>query len=293
MNRKRSVAMALAMVALAAVGVNSFGGRSDPVVQIVAQPALRMAAATPLAPSPAVPQPRAQAAAEPAPEAAAEPAADPVLAEAYDPCAISLEAFAEEGAMIGITLLAPCRADARVVLQHGGLAVAQKTLATGSLFTALPAMEAKGEIEARFDDGTVLKAAAPVPELAGLRRIAVQWQKADRFALNGFERGADYGEAGHKTALNGGVLALGDPSATPAMLAEVYTFPDPEDARVTIEAEVTPDVCGRELMGETILSQAGAAQVQDLTLAMPECDALGGFVVLNNPLADMTLAAAD
>lgn len=291
MNRKRSVAMALAGVAVVGVLALQLGGRGDPVVQIVAQPALRVAAATPLAPSP--PAERAQA--EPAAEPVAEPAADPVTTDlaTVDPCAPSLEAFAEEGAMIGITLLAPCRADARVVLQHGGLAVAMRTLATGSLFTALPAMEATGEVVARFDDGTVLQAAAPVPELATLRRIAVQWQKTDRFTLNGFERGADYGETGHKTAANGGVLALGDPSAQPPMLAEVYTYPDPEDARVTIEAEVTPDLCGRELMGETILSQGGTAQVQDLTLAMPECDAQGGFVVLNNPLADMTLAAAE
>lgn len=280
MDRKRMISIGFGAVALvvAAGQVLPFGGMADVGPTVVAQAVpLRVAAGTPV-----------QAWQVPVAE---EPAEQTALVA--DPCDMSLEVFAEEGAMLGVTLLAPCRASARVVLLHGGLAVSMQTLATGSLFTTLPALDAAGAVEARFDDGTALDAAAVVPELAGLRRFAVQWQNDDRFALNGFEGEADYGDAGHRTAANGGVLALGDPASKPALLAEVYTFPDPDTARVSIEAEVSDATCGRELLGETLFSAGGAVRASDLTLAMPECDALGGFVVLNNPLPDMTLAAAE
>ncbi|AWB49915.1 hypothetical protein HYN69_16655 [Gemmobacter aquarius] len=270
------------VLAISAGQMLSGGGSAPTEPKVVAQVVpLRVAAGTP-----------AQVWQAPVAEIA-EAQAETQAASMADPCAMSLEVFAEEGAMLGVTLLAPCQANARVVLRHGGLAVSMQTLATGSLFATLPALDIAGAVEARFDDGTALDAAAVVPELAGLRRFAVQWQEADRFALNGFEGKADYGDAGHRTAANGGVLALGDPASKPALLAEVYTFPDPETARVSIEAEVSDTTCGRELLGETLFSAGGAVQSSDLTLAMPECDAMGGFVVLNNPLPDMTLAAAE
>lgn len=284
MDRKRMIAMGFGAVALA-VGVGQvmpFGGTVEAGPKVVAQTMpLRVAAGTPV-----------QAWQVPvAEEPAEEPAEQTALVA--DPCAMSLEVFAEEGAMLGVTLLAPCRASERVVLRHGGMAVSMLTLATGSLFATLPALDIAGAVEARFDDGTAVEAAAAVPELAGLRRFAVQWQNDDRFAVNGFEGGADYGDAGHRTVANGGVVALGDPATRPALLAEVYTFPDPDTTRVSIEAEVSDTTCGRELLGETLFSAGGAVRASDLTLAMPECDALGGFVVLNNPLPDMTLAAAE
>ncbi len=276
MKRERVAVLVMGAVALVALAGQRFAGDAPPEPVVVAEAApLRVAAGTPEA------------------VWALRAGAVEGASAADDPCAISLEVFAEDAAMIGVTLLAPCRTGQRVVLHHGGLAVSMLTLATGSLFATLPAMDATGGVEARFDDGETVRAAAAVPELAGLRRFAVQWQDADRFALNGFEGGADYGDRGHRTALNGGVFALGDPEAKPALLAEVYTFPDPEAAHVSVEAEVVAATCGRELLGETLYSAGGAVRAADLTLAMPDCDATGGFVVLNNPLPDMTLAAAE
>ena len=57
-----------------------------------------------------------------------------------------LDLIAEPDAMIGITLVAPCQADARVVLSHGGLTVTARATATGSVFTSLPAMDAEGAV---------------------------------------------------------------------------------------------------------------------------------------------------
>lgn len=291
MDRRRKGTIGMVAVALLWGGSRLIGGDApqDPVIEVVATtPPLRVAAGTPLAADVAEGFAAAEAGADlPAPDVSPDPMA------ALDPCAATLEAFAEDGAMIGLTLMAPCQPDARVELRHAGLTVAMRTLATGSLFTELPALDAKGEVEAVFDDGTAVQAAVVMPELAALRRFAVAWRDDDRFALNGFERGADYGAEGHRTAANGGVIALGDPAQVPALLAEVYTFPDPDAARVTVEAEVTEATCGRELRGATVYSLDGMARLTELTMAMPECDAAGGFVVLNNPLPDTTLAAAE
>ena len=137
-----------------------------------------------------------------------------------------------------------------------------------------------------------------------MQRFAVQWLGDDRFALNAFRNGATYGEPGHLTAqplamLDGiteagaAVVALGDASAPLPLLAEVYTLPADGKATLTIEAQVTAQTCGRELLGETLDSRGGKATVRELTLAMPPCDAIGDFIVLNNPRADLTLAASE
>ena len=88
---------------------------------------------------------------------------------------------------------------------------------------------------------------------------------------------------------------LGDDSVDLPMLAEVYTWPtDPAiDVALQIEAEVTADSCGREMLGELLLSQRGVVEVTDLSMAMPECDGVGDVLVLNNPVADMKLALID
>ena len=64
----------------------------------------------------------------------------PIAASATPVCATQLTLQAEAGAMIGLSLQAPCHGAERVVLRHTGLAVTLKTGADGSLATALPAL---------------------------------------------------------------------------------------------------------------------------------------------------------
>ena len=64
-------------------------------------------------------------------------------------------------------------------------------------------------------------------------------------------------------------------------------------ADIAVETEVTATRCGREVMGEMILSEGGKATTAELTLALPDCDEAGGFVVLNNPVGNMKLAATE
>lgn len=243
------------------------------------------------------------AAPDPAPMAA-QPAAPATAATASaEACPMTLDLLADANAMIGITLSAPCRPDQRVVVKHAGLAVTARTSASGSLFLNLPALETAARLELTFPDGEKIASSVDMPEAAALRRFAVQWLERDAFQLQAFEGGADYGQPGHVSALTphtpapgipaagGFVTLLGTADVDLPMLAEVYTFPARGDAEVLVEAAVTAETCGRELLGETLTAEGGKVAVSELTLAMPECDALGDILVLKNLMPEMKLAA--
>lgn len=264
---------------------------SDPAPVITLRPLNPPPAALPAKPM-LTPEPATRPAPEPAPEPTTEAAA----------CPVTLDLAPQDHAMLGLTLLAPCQPDSRVVIKHGGLAFTARTTATGALFLDLPAMTADGMVSAKLADGTRVEASLPMPEVTGLRRFAVQWLDRDAFQMQVFENGADYGQPGHISAtaphtpvpgkpLGGGFLStLGDGSVSLPMLAEVYTFPATGTADVVVEAAVTETTCGRELLGETIVSTGGKSAVTDLTLAMPDCAATGDILVLKNLVPATTLA---
>lgn len=263
-------------------------------------------------PAPALP---AEVAAEPAaPKVTVEvrktepaPAVTPDPAPVANACDVTLDLMVEPNAMIGVTLIAPCNPDQRVVLRQAGLAVTGQTTSTGALFTALPAFESQAVIEVSFADGTKASAEIAVPDLATLRRFGVQWQADDAFQVHAFEDGATYGQPGHVSAADphrpapglqakGGFLTLlGDSTTENPLLAEVYTFPTDPAAKpdVVVEAAVTEKTCGRDLLAETLTSTGGRVFITDLTLAMPGCDAVGDYLVLKNLVLDLNMAAAN
>jgi hypothetical protein len=269
------------------------------------------------APSPAAPAPAAApdlAAADPAPPAtvpaavaAAVPAAlpstppapvpAPQAAAPADTCAPALSAVATPGAVLSLALVAPCDGGARVVLRHGGLAVTGRLSGAGTLFTTLPGMEPAGEVTVLFPDGTRATAAAAL-DMEGIRRLAVQWQAEDAFALQVYENGAAFGAPGHVSAASpsgaGSLAVLGEAAVDLPLLAQVYTFPaDATPVNVTVEAAVTAATCNRDLLGEVVETAAGAVTSAEITLAMPDCSGVGDFLVLNNLAGQTTLAAAD
>lgn len=261
--------------------------QARPEVSALPEPAVQ-AEAAPIAPKPE--EMMLAEAPSPEPEAAPVPAAQP-------DCDVTLTAMVAPGAMIDVVMLAPCAPQSAVVVRHAGLAVSARTSVSGALFLSLPGLDAEGRVSLRLEDGTELDAAAPI-DLTGIRRHAVQWQADDRFQLHALEGAAGYGDPGHLwSGAAGGsdrLLSLGDPSVPLPLLAEVYTYPaDPaRSVRLTIEAEVTGTACARDILGETLASERGRVTVTEVTLSMPACDAVGDFLVLNNPLPETTLAAA-
>ena len=271
-----------------------------PVVASVTEPATTPKPTIEAAPfmpqKPAV----AEVAAPPAPKSEAP------VQTAAEACPVSLDLSVADNAMIAVTLVAPCHLDERVVLKHAGLTVTAKTTLTGALFTDLPALEQSAKVEVMFKDTTSVAADIAVPDLAGLRRFAVQWQQDDAFQLHAFEDGSDFGGPGdvaqatpHQPIAGvppkGGFLTLlGDATTDLPMLAQVYTFPKDAKANpeIVLEAAVTEATCGREVLGQTLQTAAGAVNVSDIALAMPDCDAVGDYLVLKNLVPDMTIADA-
>jgi hypothetical protein len=236
------------------------------------------------------------------PAAPSEPAME---ATNVDPCASTLDLANGVNAMIGLTLIAPCHPNERVVLKHAGLAITGKTTATGALFVDIPALQTDGAVEILFQDGSRVSNTVSVPEIGNIRRFAVQWQADDAFEIHAFEDELGYGGPGDVSAASphlpapglpamGGFLSLlGDASTDLPLLAQLYTFPSDPSAKATlvVEAPVTKGSCGREILAETLFSEGGRVTVSDLAAAMPGCDAIGDYLVLKNLVPDMNIAS--
>jgi hypothetical protein len=262
-------------------------------------------AETPLLAAPVQPEPKL-------PETLAAPStpllpetAPPAEAVAADPCPVTLDLSNGENAMIGITLVAPCHADERVVLKHAGLTVTAKTTVTGALFADFPALLQDATVEVMFSDNTSASAQISVPELADLQRFAVQWQADDAFHIHAFEGPADFDGPGDISKTNpqtpvagvppkgGFITALGDASTDLPMLAEVYSFATNAAVKpeIVVEAPVTATACDREILGQTLQTNGGVVDISDIALTMPQCDAVGDYLVLKNLASDTNIAS--
>ncbi|MDP2083337.1 MAG: hypothetical protein Q8K08_20655 [Pseudotabrizicola sp.] len=215
-------------------------------------------------------------------------------------CDVRFDLLAQPNAMIGISMLAPCQPDQRVVLRHAGLAVTERTSASGALFAMLPALTAVADVEVIFPGGEKASGSLPMPDFAGVQRFAVQWQANDAFQLHAFENGAGYDQPGHISSSftgtsgeTGFVTVLGNALVNLPLLAEVYTFGPTDQIDLVLESAITDRTCGREILGEAILAKDGLVEISDLTLAMPDCDAVGDILVLKNLLENMTLTSAN
>ncbi|MFN3292869.1 MAG: hypothetical protein ACK4S2_13075 [Gemmobacter sp.] len=311
MDRKRILRVSAILAVAAGTGFVMQSQQAAPpaqrVASAVALPALSagtLAETTPvsLPAAPAEPVPVVQVAA-PATDPVPPPAEPPVERAAPESCDADMALIARPGAMLDVGLLAPCRPDQRVLIRHGGLVVTARTSAAGTLVASIPALHSPAELSIAFADGTRTSQTVEVPDLAQFDRFAVQWMADDAFQLHAYDSRIA-GDAGHVSAAAPGVASeqggfltrVGDPAADRPLLAEVFTWPAGEHApagrvRLEVEASVTEATCGREILGETLQLTGGRLQVRDLTIAMPDCSAIGEYVVLQNPVAPETLAA--
>jgi len=232
-----------------------------------------------------------------APEARAD-----MPAIAANACPISLDLLDEGNGMVGGTLLAPCLPSSDLVLAHAGMVFSARTLASGALFFSLPALKSPASVDVRFTSGETASGTVEIPEATQIQRVAVQWPHVDGFAIHAFENGAAFGDKGHIWAENrntpepgaapkGGYLTrLGDATVAMPLLAEVYTYPARGAADLVLEAAVTENTCAGEAIGDVIAAKAGDVQTSEVSLAMPDCDAVGEFVQMALPQTAVDLA---
>jgi len=241
---------------------------------------------------------------EPAIEIAA-PA--PEATQAAD-CTATLDAMLMEGAMVRLTVNAPCDASARVQIRHETLIFDIQTDANGAVSVDMPALAPIAMFEADVA-GLPLRAIAAIPDFESYTRIALQWQGQTGLQIHALEFGADIGTDGHVwadapgtslravRARGGFITRLGDSTLTDGHAAEVYVFPvgtiqRDGTVRLSVEAEVNAFTCGKPVEGKVLQPGAGGQmQSTALTLEIPDCDAIGDILVLKNLLRDMKIAS--
>lgn len=224
----------------------------------------------------------------------------PTVAQA---CGLAAAAEPAPGAMVRLSVAAPCRAGEALTVHHSGMVFSASLDQAGRYDAEIPALSEQAifVIETPRGDGTT--ASTHVPGLDSVERFVLQWQQGAGFEMHARENGADYGSASHlwhgaDAAQDGParLLRLGSADQPGARLSEVYTRPaagnaDAGDTALTAEAEVTEANCGRDSFAEALRLQAGRLTSRDLVLSMPGCDAKGSFLVLNNLAENLKLAA--
>ncbi|SLN21302.1 hypothetical protein ROJ8625_00792 [Roseivivax jejudonensis] len=242
------------------------------------------------------------------PDPVLEPATNAAPDQTPD-CDVRLDATPIAGAMVRLAVTAPCHPEARVSLHHNGLMVSAATDETGVLSIDMPALSESALFIASLPGEAGAIARADVSSVPFYDRIVLQWQNDTGLELHAREWGADYFSDGHvwhdspgslKDAVRGegGFLTrLGDPDLADPRLAEVYSYPAGTSARtgaiaVSVEAEVTSANCGADISAQTLEARSDAPlAVRELTLAMPDCDAVGEYLVLKNLIPDLKIAA--
>ncbi len=223
-------------------------------------------------------------------------------------CAIDMSTQPKPAAMVSLTLQADCLPNQNVTIHHNGMMISGVSDDAGVLRMLLPALSKQAVYIAAFENGEGAVSQTMVSDFELYDRVLVQWRGQGGFQLHALEFGSGYGGKGHvwsgaarssgiAEAGNGGFLTiLGDRDFAESLRAEVYTFPGGNSGRnggvdLRVEAEITDLNCGRDVDAQALqVSGGGALSVQDLTLSMPGCDAIGDFLVLKNLLQDLKVA---
>lgn len=223
-------------------------------------------------------------------------------------CDTALTATSQPAAMVVLDISTSCHLNQPFVVQQGALRVSGVTSAVGLATVAVPALSQLPDFSVIFEDGLTLKAATMVDDFKNFDRVALQWQGNSGLQLHALEFGADYGQAGHvwreapRTedyalgALGGFLTRVGAGIDPQTWHAEIYSFPSDTIqnqgvVRLSVEAEITALNCDQEVLAQTLQPKSPTGiEVVDLSLAMPDCGAIGDFLLLNNLLRDLKIA---
>ena len=217
-------------------------------------------------------------------------------------CPVSARATAVQGANAELKIKAPCHESSTVEIHHSGLTFTAMTDADGALTMTVPTLSEYAIFLISLDDQTGTVATTHTPDIANFDRVALQWQGETDLQLHALEFGASYGQVGHvwtgtDTDGAGTIVHLGQPEMAKARNVQIYSFPSSTNATsgtidLSVEAEVTAANCGSDLSVQALhLHGDSPLSSRDLTLTLPDCSKAGEFLVLNNLLEDLTIAA--
>ncbi|OBY26500.1 hypothetical protein [Leisingera sp. JC1] len=219
-------------------------------------------------------------------------------------CQTMAKAEAAPLAMVKLSVDAPCRPNERLTVHHSGMSFAVSLDDTGSYETFVPALTRTAVFiaETQSGSGSGAVAVAEVDGIEDFERVVVQWSGNSGLELHAREFGAAYGGEGHvwhgaeDHAGMGRIDRLGEQSLLVPRIAEIYSLPSSLPGQsgtvsLTAEAEVTGGNCGRDIFAQALQLTGGRLSSRDLVMGMPDCEAQGSFLVLNNLLEDLKIAA--
>lgn len=213
--------------------------------------------------------------------------------EAGDHCRPAMQLSAVEGAMIHLSLSAPCNRNQRIVVRHSGLSFAVRTQTDGAATVLFPAMKPDATVAVYLADARLVLGKVAVPEITRFSRIAVMWEWPAEVALRVTD--GDKVLVGTPPRIGStapDVFSLGTPDVQSPVMAEVYSVPGRhlEQAELTGELRITPASCGRTLRLDTVRSDAGVTSVSEQFVPVPLCGTAGDILLLKNLGADLTLS---
>jgi len=195
---------------------------------------------------------------------------DPLPADAAPGCVPALDLTAQPGAMIGLSLAAPCQAGQTVTLAHGALQLDLSLDPSGRLELTLPALAPLAEVRLTLADGRSLTETVALDDFAGVRRLLIAWEgplALDLVAPAGFEFDL------HLTGSDGAqarVLGLG---------AGI----DWIEGELAIEAQS----CDQSFAALVhLIRDDGPIARRELYLDLPGCEQDGGFVLIPDILPE-------
>ena len=219
---------------------------------------------------------------------------DPEILSDIGNCAVFLVATPAPEAILEVSVFAPCDGGALVRFTHGGMTFEERLSAEGLLMTSVPALSDPAEVSATFADARVETDTTTVPDFAAVSRLVLQWSGMADLSLVAWERGVDQPLTAQAPRDSAGMIhSLGTPGAAQA---QVYTWPLGETAAsetiaLEVEAAITAQSCAQDVSAQTLLvSAAEPVRQQMMEFTMPACDGVGGYLLLHNPLPQMTLA---
>lgn len=224
-------------------------------------------------------------------------------------CDLDARAAAQPAAMVALSLTAACLPNAEVTIHHNGMYFTETLNEAGKLALTVPALSENAVFMVSYGDDQGVIAHTKVDDIARYKRVVLQWEGNAGFELHAREFGADYGAQGHVwratdrgvdgliKGQGGHVMALGARYVAEPAMAEVYTFPASLALRpglidLSIEAQVTADNCATRIDAETLeMRGTDGLRTRSVSMDVPDCAAQGDYLVLNNPLEDLKLAA--
>lgn len=224
-------------------------------------------------------------------------------------CDINMTAEPTAAALVNLRLTAPCLPNEQLMMHHNGMMFSEVTDKNGALEITVPALAQTAVFIASFANGDGAVANTKVSSIEFYDRAVVQSKTGFGFEMHALEFGATYDDAGHISAISSGEIAaaaagtggflihLGAPGLNNAMVAEVYSFPtgiaqQDGDIEISVEVEVTANNCGKNVEAQAMQTIGGARlKVQIVDMQMPDCDAIGDFLVMKNLIADLVVAS--